>query len=56
MLRQVKTPYNLFLIMYKHNNKVIDNYKLKLEWHKVKNGISENYPNLNELKISKYNK
>ena len=58
MLRQIikcknKPPYNLFLMLYKKNNKIIDNNKLKLEWYKIKTGTSENYPNLDKLKSIK---
>jgi len=61
MLRQFikctnETPYNLFLMLYKKNNKIIDNNKLKLEWYKVKNGNSELYPNLDKLKSIKNTK
>ena len=51
-----ETPYNLFLMLYKKNNKIIDNNKLKLEWFKIKNGNSELYPNLDKLKSIKNTK
>tara|TARA_B100000401_G_C52341710_1_gene501374 strand:+ start:93 stop:254 length:162 start_codon:yes stop_codon:yes gene_type:complete len=36
-------------MLYKYNNKTLDNVKLKETWMKVKQGISENYPSLKEL-------
>ena len=49
MLRRLKTPYEKFMMLYKYNNKTLDNVKLKETWMKVKQGISENYPSLKEL-------
>ncbi len=50
MLGRHKTPYEIFMLMFKRNNKIINNTKLKLEWYKVKEGISEIYPSIKDLK------
>ncbi len=50
MLRQSKAPYDVFLILFKQNNKTYNKTQIKFDWFEVKQGLSKKYPNMNELK------